>query len=227
MGAGGFFYPGDDALGATLFASASTALSFPGALLQAQGSTTVLNVNMADNPSNTVVEVPFMSFGASASQQTQNGCTLKINNIGSIPFAAGQTFAFFQYPGGGVPGNTGSSTNTFPIISPFTPGPGLAWDLSQLWSAGSIGVVTAASHRPLLTNSFTLLGTSNIVLQLSWDTNNYYGWRLESQVDSPATGISLNNANWAGVSGSWTNSSETITNSLNTTNATFYRLVFP
>lgn len=236
MGAGGTFYPGDNALGTTLFASATTSLSFPGALLQAQGATTVLNVNMANNPSNTLIEVPFMNFGASSSSQTQTGSTLQINNTGSIPFAAGQTFTFFEYPNppGGIPGNTGSSTNTFPVISPAYPGPGLAWDLSQLWSAGSIGVVRAASVHPVLTNSLTLLGTSNIVIQLSWNTNtfgnnssNFFGWRVETQTDPISTGLNLNNANWAGVSGSWTNGSVNITNSVNTTNAIFYRLVFP
>lgn len=234
MGAGGTFYPGDNALGATVFASATTSLSFPGALLQAQGATTVLNVNMGHNPTNTLIEVPFMNFGASSSAQTQTGSTLQINNVGSIPFAAGQTFNFFQYPGGGIPGNTGSSTNTYPVISPAYPGPGLAWDLSQLWTAGNIGVVSAASVHPVLTNSLTLLGTSNIVIQLSWNTNtfgnnssNFFGWRVETQTDPVSTGLSLNNANWAGISGSWTNGSVNITNSVNTTNAIFYRLVFP
>lgn len=223
VNSGGVFYPGADALGETVINDttiANNTYGFDGSLVLAQGATEVLNV---DNGSYTTVQPVLMSFGASASQQTQAGAILKINNLGA-PFTAGETFNFFPGP----PGNTGTSTNTFPVISPATPGPGLAWDLTQLWGSGTIGIVQAG-HGPTLTNSFALLGATNIVIQLSWNTNNfqnYFGYRLESQVDSPLVGLTLSNANWTGVSGSWTNGAATITNTIGT-NCVFYRLVFP
>ena len=227
VGPGGTFIPGGDGIGTTTINSDGVGL-FPGAALlglppTAVYGTTVLKVNLAASPSNTVLSVNHLSFGGSATAQTQNGCTLAINNIGAPPFAAGQTFHFFDNVAGpgAVPFNTGSSTNTYPVITPSTPGAGLKWDLRQLWVNGNIGVVGANSG-PSLTNSFTMNGT-NIVGQFDWDASNL-GYRLQTLVTTLDTGLTA--TNWGSVSGSWTNTTVTLTNVIGT-NCVFYRLVFP
>jgi hypothetical protein len=120
-----------------------------------------------------------------------------------------------------VPFNTGTSTNTFPVTSPVTPGSGMIWDLSKLWVNGSIGIISSSVH-PNLTNSFSIQGT-NVIGQFSWDPS-YFGYRLETQTDPISVGVTA--TNWAGVPGSWTNLTESITNTVGT-NCVFYRLVFP
>lgn len=230
MGPGGTFIPGGDAVGNTTINSDGVG-SFPGAALLAQGSTNVFKIDVAGS-ANTVLTANFLSFGGSASTQTQNGCTLVINNVSGTPFSAGQSFQLFHNVNntGVAPYSTGSSTNTFPVISPPTPGPGLAWDLSHLWvpnGAGNSGVlgVVSSSGGPTLTNSFARVGT-NIVGQFSWDASDY-GWRLESLVAPLSVGLAPNtNYTWTGVAGSWTNTTMTITNMVGT-NSVFYRLTFP
>jgi hypothetical protein len=226
---GGVFYPGNDALGTTVInesGAAPTEYAFPGALLLAQGSTLVLNVN--GNGNNTIVKPAAYSFGASASAQTENGATLQINNLGS-PLTAGESWTFFQTPAGYPFNNTGSSTNTFPVISPATPGPGLAWDVSQVYYTGTIGVVKANSG-PKFNFTLTPQGT-NMIEQFSWGSQ-YQGWRLEYEIEPTSVGIVASNSAWTGVSGSWTNLSETLTNAGNTSTTNpatcvFFRLVFP
>lgn len=232
LGSGATFIPGGDGIGNTTINSDGVG-NFPGAALLAQGSTTIFKVDPA-TPTNTVLTADHLSFGASSSQQTQNGATLMITNISATPFAAGQTFQLFANlfnPAIG-PFNTGSSTNTYPAITPATPGPGLVWDLRHLWTpdslnhSGLIGVIGATSGQPTLTNSFTLQNGTNMMAQFSWDPNNI-GMRLESLTTPNTVGLTPNtNYNWVGISGSWTNTSVTITNKL-TTNDMFFRLIFP
>jgi hypothetical protein len=228
VGSGGTFIPGGDGIGTTTINNDGST-TFDGAALLAQGSTNIFKVD-AGSPANTMLTAAHLSFGASASQQTQNGCTLVISNISVTPFSAGQSFQLFNnvYIPGTAPYSTGSSTNTYPVISPATPGPGLAWDLTYLWrpnlsgNSGRIGVISA-SGGPVLANSFAIVGGSNIVAQFSWDAS-YLGYRLQSLV-TPLT-VGLTDTNWGGVAGSWTNTTMTITNVLGT-NCVFYRLTFP
>jgi len=223
VGSGGTFLPGGPGIGITVLNSDGVG-NYPGATLLTQGGTLVFNVD-ADLPlTNTLLTSDYISFGGSATAQTQNGGTLQLNNVGSTPFSAGQYFRLLNnvYENGNPPFNTGSSTNTFPLISPATPGTGLAWDLSQLWVSGSIGVVKANSG-PTLNNTIAIDATgTNMVAQFSW-SSSYLGYRLQSQVNPLNIGLSNN---WAGISGSWTNTSVTITNVIGT-NCVFYRLVFP
>lgn len=235
MGSGGTFIPGGDGIGNTTINSDTlgTAGTFPGAALLAQGSVTVFKINPA-TPTNTVLTADHLSFGASSSQQTQNGGTLMLTNVSGTPFAAGQSFQLFvnHFNSAIAPYNTGSSTNTYPAIIPPTPGPGLVWDLRNLWvpnssgNSGVIGIVSASSG-PKLTNSFTFdPNGTNIVGQFSWDQSNI-GMRLETLVVPPTVGLTPDtNYNWTGVPGSWTNTSVTVTNVLGT-NDVFFRLSFP
>lgn len=227
IGNSGTFIPGGDGIGLSTINSDGTG-TFPGAALLVQGSTTVLKVSVA-GMSNTVVRVNDLSFGASSGQRSQNGATLLITNTSGAPFAAGQSFHFFDNVNspGTVPYSTGSSTNTYPVITPSAPGSGLVWDLSQLWVNGNIGIAGVNSG-PTLTNSFSILGGTNIVSQFDWDAS-YLGWRLQSQVNPLSIGLS---SNWGNVTDgttngpSWVKISYTITNTIST-NAVFYRLTFP
>jgi hypothetical protein len=231
LGAGGTFIPGGDGIGTTTINSDGTGGTggFPGAALLAQGSTNIFKVD-AGSLASTKLSSARLSFGGSATAQTQNGCTLVINNISATPFSAGQSFQLFDnvFIPGTAPFSTGSSTNTYPVISPATPGPGLVWDLTHLWrpnlagNSGVIGVISKASG-PVLANSFAIVGKTNIVAQFSWDAA-YLGYRLQSLV-TPLT-VGLTDTNWGGVAGSWTNTTMTITNVLGT-NCVFYRLTFP
>ncbi len=220
---GATIIPGGDGV-ATTTIQAGTASGFPGRVLLSQGSTNIFKVDIIGS-ANTKLLSGFQDFGGSAAARTQSGCTLVITNI-SGTFAAGQSFTLFQYAGGGNPLPTGTSTNTYPVISPTIPGAGLAWDLTQLWPSGTIGVVSAASG-PIFTNSFVGDGSgTNIVGQFSWDAS-YQGWRLQNLVTPITVGLAADtNYTWTSIAGSWTNTAVTITNTIGT-NCVFYRLVFP
>lgn len=227
MGPTGVFYPGGEGIGNTTINSDGVG-NFPGAALLQQGSTEIFKVDPS-TPANTVLTSAHLSFGGSSSQRSQNGCTLLITNVSATPFAVGQSFKLFANTFGTALyfSNTGSSTNTFPTIIPASPGPGLAWDLRHIWVPdgqghdGVIGIVSATSG-PVFTNSFALTST-NVVAQFSWDQSDY-GMRLETLVAPPSVGLS--GTNWTSVAGSWTNTTVTLTNKLDT-NDVFFRLVFP
>jgi len=121
-------------------------------------------------------------FGQNASQ----GGTLYINRIGSAQFSPGQTLYLFDKtnnaPEFTIPG--------WPRVIP-APGPGLAWDISDMVSNLTLRVALP----PVLER--TLEGGTNLVF--SWPTN-YRGWRLEYQTNSLTVGLSTN---WTTVGGSF------------------------
>lgn len=181
----------------------------------------MLEVDPGNSPNSTMVFAGCQDYGPSQSGQSQNGGTLVITNIGVTPYAAGQVFNFFGNSFGGdnvIP--TGTSTNSFPIITPSSPGAGLSWDLTQLWPNGLIGVITTPVVH--LTNSFSVVSVTNVVGTFSWPSANR-GWVLESQVNPLTNGLSTN---WTRIAGSWTNLQEVVTNSI-TNGCVFYRLVYP
>jgi hypothetical protein len=222
---GALFYPSGGGIGTMTVNSDGTTTpdAFPGAIFFRQGSTNVFNVDAA-TASATEVQLNYVSFGGSASARTQNGATIWINNTNTAAsFAAGQSFQLIG--SGGAPNNTGTSTNTYPVIIPTSPGSGLAWDLSKLWSNGSIGIVSSTS-RPVLTNSFAAdnsTGTNKMVASFSWDPS-LIGYSLETLVTPNTLGLAA--TNWTRVVGSWTNTTEILTNIMDT-NSVFYRLSFP
>ncbi|MDR3457424.1 MAG: hypothetical protein P4N60_08260 [Verrucomicrobiae bacterium] len=227
FGSGSTFIPGGDGIGTTTITSDSIG-SFPGATLFNQGAQAIFKINVT-GLSSTVLQANHLSFGASAAQQNQNGCTLIITNISGTPFSAGQTFRLFinSADSTSAPYSTGTSTNSFPIISPAVPGAGLVWDLTHLWANGPAGYngvigIANANSGPNLTNSIGVVNGTNIVGQFSWDPA-YLGYRLETQNNPLSVGLSTN---WTGVAGSTTNTTVYITNSVGN-NAVFYRLVFP
>jgi hypothetical protein len=252
IASGGTFIPGGDGIGTTtVYKQTGGTYAFPGAVLCQAGSTTIFKVD-AGTLQNTMLLDYYQSFGASVSTPGQTGCTLVISNVNvSTPFAAGEYFQLFQNPLGANCGNTGSSTNSFPVIVPATPGAGLGWDLRYLWGAnasgnwGIIGIIPVAMNSPnVLTSitpsngfvtitSYTTNGsivttnyaTNNVIFtQLSWP-QNHIGWRLESQLNNPLT-IGLSN-NWVDVFMSRFTNSISFTNTLGTNSCSFYRMVFP
>jgi hypothetical protein len=231
ISAGGVFIPGGNGIGTTTVAPDTLSPNaFPGRVLFAAGSTNIFKVDPGV-PANTLLYSGFMGFGPNQSAKAVNGGTIVINNVGTMPFAAGQVFTMFQfYQGGNILDCGLNTTNSYPIMQPETPGPGLAWDLSGLIPNGIIGVRSVATVPTNLTftASFsTVVGTNNIptnyiVSHLQWPSS-YIGWSLQEQVSPLSLGISTN---WTTVFGSFWTNDMLITNLL-TTNCTFYRMVSP
>ena len=88
-----------------------------------------------DGTSNDVVE---------AAADITYGGTLNLANISGAPLAAGESFQIFS---------AANYLGAFANITPATPGPGLAWNTSQLGS-GVISVAVASS-RPVITSAYT------------------------------------------------------------------------
>ncbi|HSY43455.1 MAG TPA: hypothetical protein VK811_06055, partial [Candidatus Acidoferrum sp.] len=88
-----------------------------------------------DGASNDVVE---------AAANITYGGTLNLANMSGMPLAAGESFQIFS---------AANYLGTFANITPATPGPGLAWNTSQL-SSGVISVAIA-SGRPVITSAYT------------------------------------------------------------------------
>ncbi|HEV7928474.1 MAG TPA: hypothetical protein VGR14_24180, partial [Verrucomicrobiae bacterium] len=108
-----------------------------------------------DGASNDVVEAD----GAIA-----YGGTLSLQNISGTNLAAGDSFQVFD---------AASYSGSFASITPTAPGPGLAWDTTQL-SSGAISVMTATATGPTI--SSVQLSSGNIVLSGSGGTasGTYY-----------------------------------------------------
>ncbi len=76
------------------------------------------------------------------------GGTLTVANVSGAPFAAGNSFQLFSAP----------SLNGSFTISPSIPGPGLAWDVSQLNSSGSLNVISTGSG-PIINSTKVVSGS--------------------------------------------------------------------
>jgi hypothetical protein len=205
-----------------------------------QGSTTVLYVNTSLSPaqSNSIVLSQSQGFGGSFNFRSFQGATLVISNLGPA-LAAGQKFFFFGNYAGNAPGNLGlNTTNTFPVMQPAAPGPGLVWELSNIYIDGSISVLSASDPSlffSITNNQFTINdnGTNKVVTDLTWTPNKTNAW-----VQQLTTGLTngLTATNWINLNlnlptngtASYPSSSEYIvTNIPPLSPAVFYRLVWP
>jgi hypothetical protein len=231
IAAGGIFIPGGGGIGTTTVAPDTLSPNnFPGRVLFAAGSTNIFKVDPG-LPANTLLDSGFMGFGPNQNAKAVNGGAIVITNVGLTPFSAGQTFTMFQfYLGGNILDCGLNTTNSYPIMQPRTPGPGLEWDLSSLIPKGVIGirsVATAPTNLDFSTSITTVTGTNGIstnllVAHLQWPTN-YIGWGLQEQANNLNIGLS---SNWTLVFESlWTN--ELYLTNVLTTNCTFYRMVSP
>jgi len=78
---GATFIPGGPGITNTVIGSDGVG-SFPGAVLLSQGSTNIFNIDLANPQTNTVLIADHLSFGGSATAQSQNGCTLVLKMSG-------------------------------------------------------------------------------------------------------------------------------------------------
>jgi hypothetical protein len=115
---------------------------------------------------------------------------IQMTNIGTIPFAIGQSFMVISNNFGAP--NTPEAASDF-SIDPRSPGVGLQWDVSNLKTNGILAIVAAPTIPPMLTNVFTATN-----LTLSWPTN-YLGWQLQVQTNDLNTGLT---DTWYSVPGS-------------------------
>ncbi|HLP77053.1 MAG TPA: hypothetical protein VK327_09050, partial [Candidatus Paceibacterota bacterium] len=233
---GGTFVPGGDGIGTSTVRESS--LFDPlsaGAVKFNSGSTNIIKVDFANPQVCSKLLANTVYFGPSRGVKAFDGGTIVINNIGSTPYSVGQTMKPFgttpsdgSFPVGNYSLNT---TNSYSLIEPVTPGFGMDWDLSSLYYDGVIrviGVATAPTNLAYSTSFLTTISTNvppvtnnYIVSQLSWP-EEYIGWRLQQQVTTLEAGLSTN---WSDLFTSWTNQI-TVTNVF-TTNAVFFRMVYP
>ncbi|HZI32916.1 MAG TPA: hypothetical protein VFF11_11285 [Candidatus Binatia bacterium] len=170
--------------------------------LEKPPATMIIDVDMNNPQTNDVVNCD--SFGNIRG-------IIEMNNIGSVPFAAGQSFRIYNINYGlwpNVPAITGAT------ISPGVPGVGLQWDTTQLFTNGIVSVVTAPSTPPAITTS-----VANGTLTISWPAD-HIGYQLQVQTNSLATGLSNN---WHSVTGSEDVTSWNVSIDSNAP-AVFYRL---
>ena len=128
--------------------------------------------------------------------------------------------------------DSGSSTNSYPILEPATPGPGLVWDLTRLRPNGIIDVKEVGTNPVNIAYSVsmgTLINTNGagstnptVLSHLQWPTN-YIGWRLQQQITPLTVGLGTN---WDTVAVAVFTNDIVITNAL-TTNAVFFRMIYP
>jgi fibronectin-binding autotransporter adhesin len=136
------------------------------------------------------------------------GATLTVTNIGpGLRF--GDTFQLLSGPITGT-----FATTTLPALSPC-----LSWDVSALYTSGTISV-SGSICPPTLTS---VLVSPNS-LQLSWPSSYIgAGWFLQAQTNSIQVGISTN---WVTVAGS--DATNQVFMPVSRTNGcVFYRLVYP
>jgi hypothetical protein len=119
--------------------------------------------------------------------------TTVMNNIGAVPFAAGQSFRIVTNSFGIA--NLPEIANLDYTFQPLSPGVGLAWDaMGGTTTAGGINFITngivGIKSVPALSTNLTVLITSNLWF-ISWP-DEYVGWRLEGQTNPLTIGLSNN-----------------------------------
>jgi autotransporter-associated beta strand protein len=134
------------------------------------------------------------------------GGTLIVSNLAGAGITASNTFKLF---------NATTYRGAFAAFNPVTPGPGLAWNTNTLTSDGTLRVVATSPVE------ITHVAAGN-QLALSW-LLDHIGWRLQTQTNPLAVGLS---SNWVDVAGS------TATNQISfpidtNVGSGFYRLLFP
>jgi autotransporter-associated beta strand protein len=160
--------------------------------------TTLMELNAAAGTNDLVRGLTSVTYGG----------TLIISNLaGSLN--ASNTFKLFS-----AGSYLGSFMNTLPVV----PQPGLAWNTNTLTTDGTLRFTATVNTNP--TNLTSVISANS--LMLSWPAD-HTGWRLQSQTNSTAIGLSTN---WQDVQDS------TATNSLSfgldsASGSVFYRLVFP
>ena len=149
-----------------------------GATISPGGTNTTIGITTGSNPTGTLAASANIALdgttliklnGSSndvvdAGETITYGGVLSLENISGTALAAGNSFQVFS---------ASSYSGSFASITPSTPGPGLAWDTTQLGS-GQIGVVTASATGPTISKA--QLAGQNIILSGTGGTANgtYY-----------------------------------------------------
>ena len=137
-----------------------------GATLSPAGTNTTIGITTGQNAVGTISATGDVALsgttvlklnGSGVNDQVQStggsityGGTLNLANISGAPLAIGNSFQVFS---------ASSYSGSFASVTPATPGPGLAWDLSQL-NIGFVNVV-AGSLGPVINN--TRLSGTNLI----------------------------------------------------------------
>ena len=232
IGNRGNFIPDGDTMG-TLRVVGQGNDNNAGRIIFDTGSTNFFKVDPGSG-SNTKVLAARHGFGPNQNTKQINGGMLVITNVGAAAFAAGQSFKLFgnMINDGNVFDAGLNTTNSYPLMSPPAPGPGLAWDLSNLMPGGVIGIRAVSTtplnlgvaHEPLVAVSTNDPPVTNrfIVSTVTWPAS-HLGWRLLSQRNELTTGLSTN---WIAAAESlWTNR-VVVTNAL-APGSVFFRMVYP
>jgi hypothetical protein len=226
INAGATFIPGGDGIGTTRITEFPVGSPLPaGRLALSQTSTNIFKVNL-DTGTNTTVASSTLTLGVNQSNPLFNGSTLSLTNVGVSSFAAGQSIQLFQNvnnPSGLLASAGANTTNSFPVIVPTFPAPGLIWRLGHLGSDGRIDIADPATLSFHLTNNGIMqVPTNKIAVSLSWASGGF----VQMQVVAPTN--SFNPAGpWTTVAGSYTNVSEILTNDPVTSPVAFFRYVSP
>lgn len=167
----------------------------PGATLAPAGTNTTIGITTGENPVGVISASGNIALGgttlikldgAGVNDAVQSsgtityGGTLNLVNISGAPLTAGNSFQIF----------TGASySGSFTSVTPSTPGPGLAWDLSQL-NSGIINVISAPAQ-PVI-SSETISGGNFIISGTNGSAGGNY-------VVLTSTNIALPLANWTPI----------------------------
>jgi autotransporter-associated beta strand protein len=187
------------ASGATLSPGTSVGkLTINNTLALSSGSTTFIELDKGALTNDMVVGLTSVTYGG----------TLSVTNL-SGTLVVGDSFQIFS---------AGAYGGSFSAVDPSTPGPGLAWNTSQLAVNGTLSIVTGVATNPTNITAVVSGGT----MALSWPSD-HTGWRLEAQTNAWGIGVTTN---WSTVSGS------TSTNQMQFpigvgNGSVFFRLVYP
>ena len=193
----------------------------PGSIVSPAGTNTTIGITTGANPIGTLFvansvtlngTTTFKLNGSGNSDQLQAGGgvtyggVLNLVNISGAPYSVGDSFSIF---------NASGYAGAFTAVTPAYPGPGLAWDLSQI-SSGTVNVVAGGpviSGTTLVNGSLILSGTGGAA------NGTYYVLTT--------TNLAIPLANWLPVS---TNSYDasgnfSVTNAVSsTTHQQFYQI---
>ena len=232
INSGGTFIPGGDGIGTTKVQSDGN--GFDGRVQFLTGSTNIFKVDVNATQKSTLITSGYISWGPNQNTLVQNGGFLLITNVGTTPFAPGQTFTLAANNFGGAPFDVGlNTTNSLSNIIPSTPALGQAWDLSQLIHGGVLSIKTIATVATNITFGVTTgitistnvppITNNVVVAHLTWPPE-YTGWKLQTLVNGPTNGIE--NTNWQYIAVAQFTNDITFTNSQTPGNV-FYRMVSP
>jgi hypothetical protein len=199
--------PGDNGIGTMTFYNVfNTIVDFPDALTLVPGSTTVMEMSkFGSTLTNDVLKI--------LSGTLTYGGSLRVTNIGVGVLAAGDSFRLFDAPAYA----SSFSSQTLPALSGS-----LVWNTTQLSVNGTITVVSGGVNT-IPTNIIASVTGTN--LNLSWPAD-HTGWRLLSQTNHLANGVSSNTNDWGAVTGS-ASTNQIIIPIVSTNKAGFFRLIYP